>query len=144
MEQCPLQGTTDDSALQLISSWQPRFYNQHLTSTRPNLLQPQPSCLNNRLELLGCPFDAVLDAHHTDVPLVAVPREIAIIRRQWLRRRFEFFTSASAVHHLVAYQDTRVGGHGLSDRREDLDATFIGQAVSIKASASRRGREAFY
>lgn len=131
------------SARQLISSWQPRFYNQHLTATRPNLLQPQPGSLNNRLELLWCPFDAVLDAHHTDVPLVAVPCEIAIIRRQGLRRRFKLFASVSAVHDLVTYQDTRIGGHGLSDRREDFDAALIGQAVSVKASASRNGGEAF-
>ena len=60
----------------------PQLHDRHLAPTLPHLLNPQPTPLHNRPQLIRRPLDPVDDTHHAQIPLVAVAHARALVCKQ--------------------------------------------------------------
>lgn len=107
------------------------LYQRYLTSTIINPTHHESCLLDQRLEFQRRPFNAVNDAHHCDIALMAVPREVAVVGRQ--RRRCGPYSLAAhrCVHDLVAYHDSGVLTHTAADCLENADAVIVGPVMAV-------------
>ena len=120
-------------SLTLLPSSKPQLHNRHLTPTFPHLMDPQPTLLNNRLQLIRRSLDPVDDTHHEEIQLVAVADADAVVGGQGRRGRRDhrIWARQRGDHELIADENSRrLGGHGRGKVAEDLNTAFVGPIVT--------------
>lgn len=96
-------------------------------------MDPQAAALDDGLQLIRGSLDAVDDAHHAEIALVAEADACAVVGRQRTRGRGDDRVGAGEGrdHELVTDQDPRcVCRHGRGEIAEDLDTVFVGPVVA--------------
>lgn len=104
---------------------------RHLTSNIPNLLDIQTGCIKKGFELIWCSLDTIYRGHHGNIATVAESCVITIVSGQWRRGRFQLGTAKCSVHHLLDYQEARIGGHAVLDTLENIDRVIVGPVVAV-------------
>ena len=95
------------------------------------MLDIQTGCIKKDFKLIWRPLDTIYRGHHGDIATVAESCVIAIVSGQWSRGRLQLGTAKCGVHHLLDYQEARIGGHAVLDALEDLDRIIVGPVVAV-------------